>query len=278
MSNESIQPAGGFRTVLNILLEPATAFRSLRERPNSLLPALLVVGGTALAMLWYFAILDIPWFLENLLYQGGAEPSQDQIDAFRAGTEDLSPLIFMISGFFGVIFGILLIWTLQAGYLTLVSALTGDGFRFRNWFCLVTWTAIPTLFTVFGMAVTLLLNSNGQIAQQELDPLLLGNLGLQFGNSAVDNVLAQISLTQLWGRGAARIRISVVAGRALVEIRDYRAAAAIIADGRHDRLVRGRNGLQRFFHRRGKRRRWRNRGQSFPLTLDGLAARASAGL
>ncbi|MYF00619.1 MAG: hypothetical protein F4234_10720, partial [Gammaproteobacteria bacterium] len=83
MSTSTMQSEGGFRTVLNILLEPATAFAGLRERPTWLLPTLLVAGGTALVMLWYFSILDIPWFLENLLYQGGADPTQDQIDAFR---------------------------------------------------------------------------------------------------------------------------------------------------------------------------------------------------
>lgn len=201
MSAINEQPVGGFRTVLNILLEPATAFAGLRERPTWLLPALLVAGGTALAMLWYFSILDIPWFLENLLYQGGAEPTQEQIDAFREGTEDLSPMVFMVSGFLGAIFGIILIWILQAGYLTLVSALTGDGFRFANWFSLATWTSIPSLLSIIGMAVTLALNPNGQISQLDLDPLQLGNLGLQFGDSGLNNAIGQISLTQLWTMG-----------------------------------------------------------------------------
>lgn len=201
MSTTTTQQAGGFRTVLDMLLEPATAFAHLRERPTWLLPVLLVAGGTALVMLWYFSILDIPWFLENLLYQGGAEPTQDQIDAFREGTEDLSPMVFMISGFLGAIFGIILIWVLQAGWLALVSALTGDGFRFKNWFCLATWTSIPSLLTVVGMAITLALNPNGQISQMDLDPLQLGNLGLQFGNPGLDNAIGQISLTQLWTMG-----------------------------------------------------------------------------
>ena len=201
MSSTETQQAGGFRTVLNMLLEPATAFAGLRERPSWLLPTLLVAGGTALVMLWYFSILDIPWFLENLLYEGGAEPTQEQIDAFREGTEDLSPMVFMVSGFLGSIFGLIVIWILQAGYLTLVSALTGDGFRFGNWFCLATWTSIPALLTVVGMAITLALNQNGQIGQTELDPLQLGNLGLRFGDSGLDYAIGQISLTQFWTMG-----------------------------------------------------------------------------
>lgn len=201
MSNSETRRAGGLRTVLDMLLEPATAFAGLRERPSWLLPASLVAGGMALIMLWYFSILDIPWFMESLLYEGGAEPTQEQIDAFREGAEDLSPTVFMISGFFGAIFGIVLIWILQAGYLTLVSALTGDGFRFANWFCLATWISIPSLLTIIGMAITLALNQNGQISQLELDPLQLGNLGLRFGDSGLDNTIGQISLTQLWAMG-----------------------------------------------------------------------------
>ena len=83
--SDANEPAdGGFRTVLNMLIEPATAFASLRERPSWLLPVLLVAGSTGLVMLWYFSILDIPWFMENLLYQGGAEPTEEEVEAFRA--------------------------------------------------------------------------------------------------------------------------------------------------------------------------------------------------
>ena len=201
MSTTETRQAGGFRTVLDILLEPATAFAGLRERPSWLLPVLLVAGGTALVTLWYFSILDIAWFLENLLFEGGAEPTPEQINEFREGTENLSPMAFMIAGFFGAIFGIILIWILQAGYLTLVSALTGDGFRFSNWFCLATWSSIPSLLTAIGIAITLALNQNGQIGQTELDPLQLGNLGLQLGDSGLDYAIGQISLTQLWTMG-----------------------------------------------------------------------------
>ena len=201
MSTSTMQAAGGFRTVLNILLEPATALEALRERPSWLLPLALVAGGYAFSMLWYFSILDIPWFMEDLLYQGGADPSPEQIEAFREQMEDVSSRAFIISGFLGASLGLILIWVLQAGYLTLVSALTGDGYRFRNWFCLATWTAIPSLLSVVGMAITLALNPNGQIGQMELDPLQLANLGVQFGNPALDNTISPISLTYIWTLG-----------------------------------------------------------------------------
>ncbi len=137
------RPVGGLRMALNVLLEPATAFADLRERPSWLLPAVLAAGGTALVIFWYFSILDIPWFMENLLYQGGADPTEEQIEQFNERMESVSPQVFIISGFLGASLGLIIIWLLQAGYLTLVSALTGDGFRFGNWFCLATWTAIP---------------------------------------------------------------------------------------------------------------------------------------
>ncbi len=201
MSTTIARPAGGFRTALNILLEPAKAFADLRERPSWLFPVLLISASNALALLWYFSILDIPWFMENLLYQGDAEPSEEQIEAFREQTENLSPSLFMITGFLGAIFALFLVWMLQAAYLTLVSALTGDGYRFGNWFCLSTWTSIPSLFSMIGMAITLALNPNGQLDQTELDPLQLANLGVQFGDSAVNDIIGPLSLTYLWTLG-----------------------------------------------------------------------------
>ena len=201
MSRQTPQPVGGLRVALNMLLEPATAFAELRERPSWLLPAILVAGGTAGVIFWYFSILDIPWFMENLLYQGGADPTEEQIEQFNEQMESVSPQVFVVTGFLGASLGLIITWLLQAGYLTLVSALTGDGFRFGNWFCLATWTAIPSLFSIMGMAITILLNPSGQIGQMELDPLLLGNLGLQFGDSPINNVIGPISLTYLWTLG-----------------------------------------------------------------------------
>ncbi len=142
MPEPPAQPVGGLRMALNVLQEPAAAFAELRERPSWLLPAILV-----------------------------ADPTGEQIEQFNEQMESVSPQVFIISGFLGASLGLIIIWLLQAGYLTLVSALTGDGFRFGNWFCLATWTAIPSLFSIVGMAITILLNPSGQIGQMELDPL-----------------------------------------------------------------------------------------------------------
>ncbi len=201
MSQAAPPTAGGFRTVLNILLEPSTAFADLRRQPTWLLPALLMLGGQAAALLWYFSVLDIPWFMESLLYQGNADPSEEEIAAFREQAENISPLVFAVSGLLGGTFVLLIVWLLQAGYFTLVSALTGDGFRFRNWFCLATWTAVPALFSVVGMMITIALNPSGQISQTELDPLLLANLGLQFGDSPLNSVANVINVPYLWTLG-----------------------------------------------------------------------------
>lgn len=191
-------PATGLRTILNILLEPSTAFSDLKEQPSWLLPLVLIIAGYGLAMFWYFNILDIAWFMEDLLYQGGAEPTEEQAEQFQESMENVSPTVFIVTGTLGAIFSFLVIFTLQAGYLSLVSALTGDGYRFRNWFCLATWTSIPSLFSVIGLYMTLLLNPNGQIGQTELDPLSLGNLGLSFGDSMAASIANGISLTYFW--------------------------------------------------------------------------------
>ncbi len=191
---EEKQAIGVFRTMLNILLEPRTAFASLRERPNWLLPFALVLGSTALVLLWYYAMVDIPWLMEEMLAQSGAEIPEGDMDVF-------SQTGMMVGGVIGAIFGIALIWVLLAGYLTLVSALTGDGYRFRNWFSLTVWTAIPGLFSIAGMLITIALSPSGQIVPEALDPLALGNLGMALGDSPLGTVIEQISITYLWSIG-----------------------------------------------------------------------------
>ncbi|MEX2130083.1 MAG: hypothetical protein WD772_01245, partial [Pseudohongiellaceae bacterium] len=88
---------------------------------------------------------------------------------------------------------------LQAGYLTLVSALSGDAYRFRHWFSLISWTGLPYLLVVLVMAVNILMSPNGQLSLFDANSLSLASLGFSAGdNFMLQATLESMTLPMFW--------------------------------------------------------------------------------
>gem|GEM_PF-147185 len=199
-------PAGLVTTAINILTSPSEAFTELEQRPAKLFPLIIIMLPLLAVMFWYFTIIDFDWFIDDTLANSFpranlfVEISEDgQLEQAREAMESMSQTTFRMIGVFGGAAGMLLLWVLQASYLSLVSQLNGDRFRFTHWFSLAVWTALPYLLTVIGMAVTISLNPNGQLSSFDLDPLTLTNLGITSSNNMVSLALNSVSLTQIWG-------------------------------------------------------------------------------
>lgn len=194
-------PAGLVTTAINILTSPSEAFTELEQRPAKLFPLIIIMLPLLAVMFWYFTIIDFDWFIDDTLTNSfpRANLEDGQLEQARETMESMSQTTFRMFGVFGSAAGMLLLWVLQAGYLSLVSQLNGDRFRFTHWFSLLIWTALPYLLTVIGMAVTIALNPNGQLSSFDLDPLTLTNLGIPSSNSTVALALNAVSLTQIWG-------------------------------------------------------------------------------
>lgn len=192
-------PSGSaLATAVNILTAPSDAFRALDARPTKLLPLLAVMVSTMLVMFWYFTIVDFDWYIDDSMSIYG-NMSEEQLAAMREGMQSMSQTTFKLFGVMGSSVGILAIYILQAGYLSMASALNGDKYRFSHWFSLVCWTSLPSLLGVLGMAVTILMSPNGQISAMDLNPLSLGNLGMSSSNASVQTMLGSLNLTLIWG-------------------------------------------------------------------------------
>jgi hypothetical protein len=190
------EPASYLSTAINILTSPSEAFNELIQRPSKLFPLGLIIISTALVMFWYFSIVDFDWFIDDSL--AGANLTEEELEASRELMGSMSQNTFKMAGVIGGAASILFIYLIQSGYLSMVSALNGDRFKFGHWFSLVLWAGLPSLLSVVGMAVNIVLSPNGQLSTYDLNPLTLANLGMQSDIGSLTTVMNSLDLTMIW--------------------------------------------------------------------------------
>lgn len=194
--NQDTPVAGNLALAVNIFTAPTEAFAALRRRPAILFPLLLVVCGTVAVMGWYFSMVDYDWYIDETLDR--VDLAAEQLEAARERMASIPQRNMAAIGMGGSAISLLALFVAQATYLTFVSALGGDAYRFRHWLSLVAWTHLPHLLVLVTMAVNILLSPNGQLAAEDLNGLSLYNLGMQTGRPALDRLLGSLSLTLFW--------------------------------------------------------------------------------
>lgn len=182
---------------VNVLTAPSEAFRTIRERPTSLFPLALILVSTLGVLAWYFAILDYNWYIDDTLSQFPDFTEQQMADA-REGMQSFSQSTMMWITMVSSGVSILVIYLIQTSYLSLVSALRGDEIRFRQWWSLVAWTNLPSLFLAISMAVNILLNPSGQLSTLELNGLTLLSMGMETANPSLNRIFSTINLAMIW--------------------------------------------------------------------------------
>ena len=185
---------------VNILTSPSEAFAALEQKPTKLFPLALILLSSVAVLFWYFSIVDFEWYVDDALSQSG-NLSAEQLENARDAMLGMSPTTFRLFGVLGSTVGILAMYVLQAGYLSMASALNGDKYRFGHWFSVISWSNLPYLLGTIGMAVTILLSPNGQISAYDLNPLTLANLGMNSDNASVATILNALNLTMFWSLG-----------------------------------------------------------------------------
>lgn len=215
-------PAGLINTAINIIVSPSEALAELQQRPSKLFPLALILVSSMAVMFWYFSIVDFDWYIDDTLAASNLDA--EELEVAREQMASMSQTTFKMFGVFGSAIGILVIYVLQAGYLSLTSALSGSGQKFGNWFSLVLWTGLPYMLSVVGMIANIMLSPNGQISAYGLDPLTLANLGMQSSNGSLTTVFNTISLPMIWG-----IALTVLGYRQWLDCSWIKALAVVLA-------------------------------------------------
>jgi hypothetical protein len=200
-SNKTEVASSAMTNVVNIFVSPMEVFNSLQLKPTIVLPFFLPLISLVVVYVWYFTIVDFPWLIEQMLVRMGDIP-QDEIAQIQKVFEDMGSTGMMVTQSIGIVVMTLLLYSLQAGYLSLISAITGDAIRFKQWFSLTSWTYLIGLLSVIAIVINILLSENGQISVSEVNALSFSGLGLGVdGNTSLQSLFDTLNLTMFWSLG-----------------------------------------------------------------------------
>src|SRR5262249_23915020 len=148
---------------------------ALKEQPRVLLPVLLLVIGLSAVSSYFVTHVDMGFLVD---YQLRANPSltEAQREQMVAAAVKL-PLAFYVGiGVIGSILGRFLILFLVAAYYTIVSSVTRDGVRLKQWFALACWCTLPQVLGLISVLVNIVVNDPRFMPPETINPLAFGNL------------------------------------------------------------------------------------------------------
>jgi hypothetical protein len=183
----------------NIITAPARAFAALKERPTLWLPLTILIAGYAVVSVAYTLSVDLPWLIDLQLQQ-----AQNLTDAQRKTAVEnalrLSPGVIAGIGAVGAAIAIPLVFAIVALYYKIVSFATGDGVRYKQWYALIAWCAVPVVFGLVAALVHVLSGDARFMRQEELNPFAFGNLfGVDLaGVTRLQRFLFSLDVTAVW--------------------------------------------------------------------------------
>ncbi len=183
----------------NIFTAPSQAFIALKERPRVLLPVLVLLIGFATVSFYFLSHVDMGFFLDNTLRSGNANLTDAQREQAVAAAAKIPPLVYGALGALSSSLIFLLIF-LVACYYTIVSFVTGDGVKLKQWFALLCWCALPQVLGIIAQLVNMVVNDPRFMLQDQINPLAFGNLLSidRTGAPIVQRVLLGIDVTAIW--------------------------------------------------------------------------------
>ena len=198
--SENEKTYGVFDALIDIIAAPGKALDGVKGHNKWMWAPLIttIVLGIA-AFGYYISWVDWDWYKDFLIQQGvdGGQP-RDQVEA---GMEVMSPGLFIGLASAMVIIFTFLFYSIQAGYLHLVTKLTGSqDTGFGDWFALTCWTSFVSIFNAIAMFVVILMASSNQLEPWDLTPLSLNSLIFHFepGADFMFKLMSSITLVHFW--------------------------------------------------------------------------------
>lgn len=216
-----------FSSFTGMFYEPRHAFSRLRSRPHGWLPALLITGGTALIVWWYYQTVDFPWLIDQQL-RAMPDLNASQREAAAAM---MRPRVLTWSGVIGTLVVMPLLMAFYGLVYLIASKLIGSEIRFGKWFALAAWSSVPRLLC-FPLMVMQILGSNGQLPAEDLNMVSFNYLLLRLPVEHPWAGLANnIDLAAVWAIGLAAVGIRVWTGRGIVACSLIAALPSVLVYG-----------------------------------------------
>ncbi len=158
-----------------LILNPTTAFQSLKEKPSFWFPLIVISVLTAATFVWFYSIVDFAWLRDQILSSGSQYEKMTAAQREQASGM-VSKNVMMWSTVIGAVVALPIFRLLEALYYLLVGKLTRLEVTFKQWFALACWSGFPAILAVALMWVVILLRTNGQITPDALSILSLNEL------------------------------------------------------------------------------------------------------
>jgi hypothetical protein len=186
--------------LVNIITSPSAVFSPLKQQPKIIFPLLLLIVLSVAVISSYYALVDYPWAIDQMVSAKSEGLSTDEREAMRKAMESMPKSVMAGSSIAGAAIVMPIILMALAAYLLLVNKLIDkQNLGFKHWFSLVCWTSIPAIFTSVASLSNILLAENGQLALDEINPVNLNSLLFHFpASEALAGPLTAIDPFTLW--------------------------------------------------------------------------------
>ncbi|MEO8465993.1 MAG: YIP1 family protein [Gammaproteobacteria bacterium] len=183
----------------DIITAPARAFAAIRERPTAWLPLMIVIAFYCAVSVAYTSSVDLAWLIDQQLQQAQNLTDAQRDQAVKAALR-ISPAVYGGIGAVGAAIFIPLVFALTSLYYSGVSFVTGDGVKYKQWFALASWCAIPIVFGLVAALVHVLAGDARFMRQEELNPFSFGNLlGVDMATvTRVQRGVLGLDITLIW--------------------------------------------------------------------------------
>ena len=183
----------------DIITTPSRAFAALKERPTVLLPLLILIVVNGAVSVAYTSSVDLGWMIDQQLQQAQNLTDAQRDQAVKAALR-IPPTLYGVIAVVGTAIVIPLLFALSSLYYSGVSFVTGDGVKYKQWFSLATWCAIPVVFGLLAALVHVLAGDARFMRQEELNPFSFGNLLAidMVGVTRAQRVLLNLDPTLIW--------------------------------------------------------------------------------
>ena len=203
---------------VDLVAAPNQAFAAIKEQPSAWLPLVVLLLTSSATTFTYLNSVDLGWLQEqNLQNVDIPESQREQIIRATSSAPQAA-----LAAFQAVIGAIVFVLLLVVGWLYygLVSFLSHDGIRLKQWFAFVCWCTLPAALGFLASLVNVLASDARFMPQQELNPLAFGNLlAIDLaGAGAVERwLLSSVDVTLIWSIVLSVLGYQAWTGRSTVK-------------------------------------------------------------
>jgi len=194
MEEQETQKINIFARLTGVITSPATTFEDIRQRPDYLLPIILMILTSIIA-----ASIITPIALEAASEQMSEMPPE-AMDRFEA----MRPISYIL-GMVGAVIAPLVVWLIMTALIHVISGIIGGEGEFKPLLSTLAYAGIPGYLKAIVMAIVVLITNNPR-------PKLGLDIFFEFESTAgkiIGVVLSNIEILNLWYIGLVIVGISV---------------------------------------------------------------------